>query len=133
MTQSTCETAAVPTIDAYEENPFLTGNFGPIDFETTAYVMLFKGQIPMVLTGRLVRIGPNPSNAMDVTHHHWFNGMGMLHGVRMINAGSTAESIGLGRLPGNKSESDQEGILYRRSIGKVGGLIIDSPADACLS
>lgn len=122
MTQSTYETPAVPIIDAYKENPFLSGNFGPIDFETTAYVLPLKGQIPRELTGRLVRIGPNPNNAIDETHHPWLNGIGvrMTNGraewcrSRYVRAGSAAESIGLGRVPGNKSESDHEGMHYGR-------------------
>src|SRR5271154_6140346 len=105
MTLSTYETPAVATIDGSDEIPFLSGNFGPIDFETTAYVLPVKGLIPRELTGRLVRIGPNPSDAIDRVHHHWFNGIGMLHGVRMtdgraewyrsryVRAGTGAESI----------------------------------------
>jgi carotenoid cleavage dioxygenase-like enzyme len=118
MPQSRYETSAVATIDAYEENPLLSGNFRPIDFETTAYVLPVKGQIPRELTGRLVRIGPNPSDAIDRVHHHWFAGIGMLHGVRLtggraewyrsryVRAGTAAESIGLTTTPGDKNESE---------------------------
>ncbi len=55
MTKSTYETPTVPTIDAYEEDPFLSGNFGAIDIGTATYILPSKRQIPRELTGRLVR------------------------------------------------------------------------------
>jgi carotenoid cleavage dioxygenase-like enzyme len=64
------------------ENPFLVGNFGPVEIETTAFDLSVTGEIPKGLDGRLLRIGPNPIDP-DPATHHWFLGSGMVHGVRM--------------------------------------------------
>src|ERR1700722_3010352 len=71
-----------------DDNRYLSGNFKPIGFETTAYALPVKGVIPKELIGRIVRIGPNPTNATDLQHYHWFTGVGMLHGVRLIDCGA---------------------------------------------
>ena len=42
-----------------------------------------RGEIPRELTGRLLRIGPNPVTPPDPATYHWFTGTGMVHGVRM--------------------------------------------------
>jgi carotenoid cleavage dioxygenase len=63
-------------------NPYLRGNFAPVEVETTAFDLAVSGQIPKDLTGRLVRIGPNPIDA-DPANYHWFTGTGMAHGVRL--------------------------------------------------
>ena len=64
-------------------NPYLQGNFAPVDVETTAFDLPVQGEIPEELTGRLLRIGPNPISVSDPAHYHWFMGTGMAHGVRM--------------------------------------------------
>lgn len=64
-------------------NPFLTGNFAPVTVETTAFDLPVKGTIPEELEGRLLRIGPNPVDAMQSKNHHWFTGSGMAHGLRL--------------------------------------------------
>lgn len=63
--------------------PYLSGNFGPVEVETTAFDLPVIGQIPEVLSGRLLRIGPNPAEAPDPAHYHWFTGAGMAHGLRL--------------------------------------------------
>ena len=63
-------------------NPYLAGNFAPIDDEITAYELPVEGEIPAELNGRLLRIGPNPVNA-DPDSYHWFLGNGMAHGLRL--------------------------------------------------
>ena len=65
------------------ENPYLSGNFGPVDVETTALDLPVTGTLPAHLDGRYVRNGPNPVGAVDPGHHHWFLGTGMVHGVRL--------------------------------------------------
>jgi carotenoid cleavage dioxygenase len=64
------------------DNPYLAGNFGPVDDEFTATDLPVTGEIPMELSGRLLRIGPNPVNA-DPETYHWFLGNGMVHGLRL--------------------------------------------------
>jgi carotenoid cleavage dioxygenase len=63
-------------------NPYLSGNFAPVEEELTAFDLKVTGQIPPELCGRLLRIGPNPVEA-DPATHHWFLGNGMVHGVRL--------------------------------------------------
>ena len=64
-------------------NPYLAGNFAPIDHETTAVDLPVAGTLPEALDGRLLRIGPNPVAPVDPATHHWFTGTGMVHGVRL--------------------------------------------------
>jgi carotenoid cleavage dioxygenase len=64
------------------ENPYLSGNFAPVEDEVTAFDLDVVGQIPPELSGRLLRIGPNPV-APDPATHHWFIGNGMVHGLRL--------------------------------------------------
>ena len=64
------------------ENPYLSGNFAPVEDEVTAFDLEVTGEIPRELEGRFLRIGPNPIDP-DPKNHHWFIGNGMVHGVRL--------------------------------------------------
>ena len=64
------------------DNPYLSGNFAPVEEEVTSLGLSVTGQIPNDLRGRLLRIGPNPIEA-DPASHHWFLGTGMVHGLRL--------------------------------------------------
>lgn len=64
------------------QNPYLAGNFAPLEEEITAFDLAVTGRIPVELAGRLLRIGPNPLDA-DPANHHWFLGSGMVHGLRL--------------------------------------------------
>jgi 8'-apo-carotenoid 13,14-cleaving dioxygenase len=68
--------------DAKVEHPFLTGIHAPIHDERTIENLRVTGTIPDELSGRYVRIGPNPFKP-DPRGHHWFVGDGMVHGVRL--------------------------------------------------
>ena len=46
-------------------NPCLTGNFGPVTEEITAFDLEVTGTIPDGLDGRLLRNGPNPRGEVD--------------------------------------------------------------------
>jgi carotenoid cleavage dioxygenase-like enzyme len=63
-------------------NPYLAGNFGPVEDELTSFDLPVTGEIPPELSGRLLRIGPNPV-AADPANYHWFTGNGMAHGLRL--------------------------------------------------
>ena len=63
-------------------SPFLQGNFAPVREETTAENLRVIGQLPRRLEGMLVRNGPNPQ-FQPRGRYHWFDGDGMLHGVRI--------------------------------------------------
>ncbi|NHO29786.1 carotenoid oxygenase family protein [Acetobacter farinalis] len=63
--------------------PYLADNFGPVAVETTAFNLEVIGRIPDALSGRLLRIGPNPATPPDPARYHWFSGSGMAHGLRL--------------------------------------------------
>lgn len=63
---------------------YLTGNYAPVSEEVTAYDLPVDGRIPAELSGRLIRVGPNPiAPVEDPVNHHWLTGTGMLHGLRL--------------------------------------------------
>lgn len=66
------------------ESPFLRGNFGPVSEEVTADRLPVLGEIPRELAGMFVRNGPNPQFP-PLGNYHWFDGDGMLHGVRIVD------------------------------------------------
>ena len=68
-----------PTIAA---NPFLQGNFAPVQEEVVAKNLKIIGKLPPDLDGMFVRNGPNPQFP-PIRNYHWFEGDGMLHGVRI--------------------------------------------------
>ena len=64
-------------------NPYLAGNYAPVQGETTAFDLKVRGEIPRELAGRFLRIGPNPAGPIDAERYHWFTGTGMAHGLRL--------------------------------------------------
>jgi carotenoid cleavage dioxygenase-like enzyme len=62
---------------------FLEGNFAPVAEEVTSFALPVTGELPSELTGRLLRIGPNPMTPPDPATYHWFVGDGMVHGLRL--------------------------------------------------
>ena len=66
--------------------PYVAGNFAPLKSEVTAFDLEVIGRIPEELTGRFLRIGPNPVDEPDLVRlvrYHWFAGTGMAHGLRL--------------------------------------------------
>ncbi len=63
-------------------SPFLEGNYAPIYEEITADGLEVVGALPGELNGMFVRNGPNPQFPPK-GRYHWFDGDGMLHGVRL--------------------------------------------------
>ena len=83
--------SAVWALDRYgipsmHSNPYLEGNFAPVKEIVSADRLKVTGDIPKELTGLYLRNGPNPMNSPNSKKYHWFQGTGMLHGVR-IEAG----------------------------------------------
>lgn len=64
-------------------NPYLVGDFAPVEHEVTAFDLEVEGELPAELTGRYLRNGPNPIAEVDPAAHHWFLGDGMVHGIRL--------------------------------------------------
>jgi len=69
-------------------NAYLDGNFAPVQTEITADSLQVIGQLPPDLSGMFVRNGPNPQWS-PIGQYHWFDGDGMLHGVRIDNGKAT--------------------------------------------
>ena len=63
-------------------HPYLDGNFAPIDKEITTDTLQVIGELPPDLSGMFVRNGSNPQWT-PIGKYHWFDGDGMLHGVRI--------------------------------------------------
>ncbi|MBI3328483.1 MAG: carotenoid oxygenase family protein [Nitrospinae bacterium] len=63
-------------------NLFLQGNFAPVQEEITADHLTVIGTLPPEMDGMYVRNGPNPQFP-PIKSYHWFEGDGMLHGVRV--------------------------------------------------
>src|SRR5262249_39620871 len=65
---------------------YIARNFAPLKSEVTAFDLEVIGRVPEELTGRFLRIGPNPVDEPDAVHlvrYHWFAGTGMAHGLRL--------------------------------------------------
>jgi carotenoid cleavage dioxygenase len=60
---------------------YLNGLLAPVDDEISAEHLQVTGKIPVELTGRYFRNGPNPMPGQDPGH--WFVGPGMIHGIRI--------------------------------------------------
>jgi carotenoid cleavage dioxygenase-like enzyme len=69
-------------------NPYLDGNFAPVREEITTDTLKVIGELPPELSGMFVRNGPNPQWP-PIGKYHWFDGDGMLHGVRISNSKAT--------------------------------------------
>ncbi len=74
-----------PTNDVW----WLDGNFAPVDGETESSELVVRGAIPDALDGTWTRNGPNPTSGESI---HWFDGDGMIHGLRL--RGGRAEWYG---------------------------------------
>lgn len=68
-------------------NPYLTGNFAPVEDELTVAPLEVTGTIPPGLTGTFLRNGPNPRFAPK-GRYHLFDGDGMLHAVEFAAGGA---------------------------------------------
>jgi len=107
---------------------YLSGNYGPVTEEVTAFDLEVIGELPADLEGRYLRNGPNPLGEVDVATHHWFVGDGMVHGVRL--RGGKAEwyrnrYVGSSRLSQARGLPDIPGRNWNGSTGgpntNVGG------------
>ena len=70
-------------IPGTHSNPYLEGNFAPVREIVSADRLKVTGVIPKELTGLYVRNGPNPMGSPNAKKYHWFQGTGMLHGIRI--------------------------------------------------
>ncbi|MFD3307126.1 carotenoid oxygenase family protein [Streptomyces sp. NPDC058694] len=75
--------AGAPATAKERRFPFLEGAFAPVTEELTAFGLPVTGRIPRELNGRYLRNGPNVLGLEDPRAHHWMQGDGMVHGVRL--------------------------------------------------
>jgi carotenoid cleavage dioxygenase len=66
-----------------DAHPYLTGIHQPMTVELTLEDLRVDGEIPLALSGRYLRNGPNPALPPDPASYHWFTGAGMVHGIRI--------------------------------------------------
>lgn len=66
----------------WPSSPFLQGNYALVHEEITVEVLEVVGALPQELHGMFVCNGPNPQFP-PLGNYHWFDGDGMLHGVRI--------------------------------------------------
>ena len=93
-------------------NAYVEGNYAPVTEEVTAVDLPVIGELPVDLTGRYLRNGPNPAGPVDPATHHWFAGDGMVHGLRLregraewyrnrwVGSPSIARQLGRDDIPG---------------------------------
>ncbi|KAM7512334.1 hypothetical protein LguiB_011209 [Lonicera macranthoides] len=75
--------------DSSQPLHYLSGNFAPVIHETPPCKDLTViGHLPECLNGEFVRVGPNPKFA-PVAGYHWFDGDGMIHGLRIKDGKAT--------------------------------------------
>jgi carotenoid cleavage dioxygenase len=109
-------------------NPFLTGIHAPMEEEFTLTDLAVTGTIPEGLSGRYMRIGPNPI-AADPASYHWFTGDGMVHGLaiqdgkalwyrnRWIRSNAVAKALGEQPAPGPRHIFDN----VNTNVVSIGG------------
>lgn len=102
-------------------NPFLQENYAPIDHESDSVpAKVVQGQIPSDLNGVFARIGPNP-RATTNGDYHWFDGNGMIHGVKIGNqSASLLYHSNQLKIP-RQLEQDRIGLVVYFQIGWLMG------------
>lgn len=110
--------AAAPLSAAAEAratSPFLQGNYGPVREEVAADRLEVVGRLPAALDGLFVRNGPNPQFPPRGAYH-WFDGDGMLHGVR-VQGGQASYRNRYVRTDGWREERAAGKALYNGLLG----------------
>lgn len=112
-------------------NPYLEGQFAPVQEETTTFDLSWSGNIPGHLDGRYVRIGPNPV-VRPTGDYHWFLGDGMVHGLRLrdgkaewyrnrfVRSGLVSDALGEPRRNGARAHAAMDYSPNTNVIGHAG-------------
>ncbi|KAL2490283.1 Carotenoid 9 [Abeliophyllum distichum] len=98
---------------------YLSGNFAPVDETPPLQDLPVKGHLPECLNGEFVRVGPNPKFA-PVAGYHWFDGDGMIHGMRIKDGKATYVSRYV-RTSRIKQEEFYDGAKFMK-IGDLKGM-----------
>ncbi|XP_022018126.2 carotenoid 9,10(9',10')-cleavage dioxygenase 1 [Helianthus annuus] len=68
--------------DSSQPHHWLSHNFAPVHETPPSKHLPVIGHLPECLNGEFVRVGPNPKFP-PVAGYHWFDGDGMIHGLRI--------------------------------------------------
>ena len=74
------DTTTLGAAPSEHPNPYMRGNFAPVQAEFTLLNLRVRGTLPGALHGTLLRNGPNPVGEVGAKHH-WFAGDAMLHAI----------------------------------------------------
>ncbi|KAK2637048.1 hypothetical protein Ddye_031840 [Dipteronia dyeriana] len=74
--------------DSSQPRHYLAGNFAPVHETPPTKDLQVIGHLPECLNGEFVRVGPN-SKFSPVAGYHWFDGDGMIHGLRIKDGKAT--------------------------------------------
>ncbi|CAM6114675.1 unnamed protein product [Calypogeia fissa] len=71
-----------------EKNYYLQGNYAPVEEFGPEPVLSVASHLPECLNGAYLQVGPNPMFE-PFAKYHWFDGDGMLHGLRIKDGKAT--------------------------------------------
>ena len=63
--------------------PTLKGNYAPVHHEHSYQIESIQGKVPKDCNGVFMKNGPNPRYLSPNGRHHWFEGDGMIHAIRI--------------------------------------------------
>ena len=106
-----------------ESNPYLEGVYASVGEERVDDALEVIGEIPPDLDGLYVRTGPNPQYA-PAGRYHWFDGDGMLHGIRFRDGRATYRNRWV-RTAGFEREAEAQRRLWTGIIEPL----TDNPRD----
>ncbi|XP_024360877.1 carotenoid 9,10(9',10')-cleavage dioxygenase isoform X1 [Physcomitrium patens] len=69
-------------------NYWIKNNYAPADEHDPATNLHVVGTIPECMNGEFLRVGPNPK-FQPVASYHWFDGDGMIHGLKIKDGNAT--------------------------------------------
>lgn len=95
---------APPTSDTW----WLNDNFAPVDGESESTELVVRGTIPAALNGTWIRNGPNPPSGESV---HWFDGDGMVHGLRLRDGSADWYGRRYLQTPYNAPDADADALV----------------------
>lgn len=112
------EKIVVKGLSPHSKKPphYLLGNFAPVEETDPNPHLTIEGHLPQCLNGEFVRVGPNPKYT-PVAGYHWFDGDGMIHGLRIKDGKATYVSRYI-----KTSRLKQEEYFGRAKFMKVGDL-----------